>query len=110
MAELDNVDTTDSPVFEIVIGHDGAVVMSVAGDIDVATADSFKRTVESAIATAPAGIVFDMSGVDFMDSSGIAVLIHAAQRVDAVEIRRPSRVVRMVIEATGLSDVLRMIE
>ena len=41
-----------------------------------------------------------------MDSSGIAVLLEAAQQADSVVIRRPSNAVRRVIETTGLSEVL----
>ena len=47
-----------------------------------------------------------MAGVSFMDSSGIAVLLEAAQGTDAVLIRRPSNAVRRVIETTGLTEVL----
>ena len=51
-------------------------------------------------------VFFDLSALRFMDSSGISVLIGAAAKVDAVELRDPSQVVRRVIELTGLTDVL----
>jgi anti-anti-sigma regulatory factor len=43
-----------------------------------------------------------------MDSSGIALLIETAQRIGSISVRNPSRVIRRIIGATGLSDVLRL--
>jgi anti-anti-sigma regulatory factor len=43
-----------------------------------------------------------------MDSAGIALLLRVAARVDAVEIRNPSVVMRRIIESTGLSGVFHI--
>jgi stage II sporulation protein AA (anti-sigma F factor antagonist) len=85
----------------------GAALISVSGELDVSNA----QTLESAIAELTAGkappeLIFDMSGLRFMDSAGIAVLLGAAKRVDRVSLRDPSPIVRRVVELTGLSAVL----
>ena len=43
-----------------------------------------------------------------MDSSGIALLLQIAAKAQSVELRQPSALVRRMIEATGLADVLHM--
>jgi hypothetical protein len=43
-----------------------------------------------------------------MDSSGITVLLQIAARVPYVEVRNPSRVVRRIIETTGIEGVLHL--
>jgi anti-anti-sigma regulatory factor len=43
-----------------------------------------------------------------MDSSGIAILLRAAARVDSIEVRNPSSTVRRIIECTGLTEVLHL--
>jgi anti-anti-sigma factor len=43
-----------------------------------------------------------------MDSTGIAVMVYAANKVGNVELRHASNIVRRVVEATGLTDVLRL--
>jgi anti-anti-sigma factor len=52
--------------------------------------------------------VVDLSELDFMDSSGIAVLIYAVNSIKAIELRNASPIIRRIIEATGLSNVLRL--
>jgi anti-anti-sigma factor len=62
--------------------------------------------IDALIEAAPDRLTFDLSRVTFMDSSGIAMLIRAAHRVAFVEVRDPSPIVQMIIQATGLSEVL----
>jgi anti-anti-sigma factor len=50
--------------------------------------------------------VFDLSGLRFIDSAGIAVLLEAAERVGSISVRDPAPPVRRVIEVTGLTEVL----
>ena len=88
---------------------DGNVtVVKITGEVDLATVDAVERELDPLMQTPPDRVVFDMAGVSFMDSSGIALLLRVAERVASVEVRDPSDAVEMVIRATGLSDVLRV--
>jgi anti-sigma B factor antagonist len=112
MAELNEPDTerlrsATASVAEIP-GGDGEIVLEVRGDIDVSSVDALRTAVERAISLAPRNLVFDMTGLRFMDSSGIAVLLQAAEQVGAVELRNPSAIIRRVITLSGLAEVLRM--
>ena len=51
--------------------------------------------------------MFDLAGLRFMDSAGIAVLLGATKRVERVSLREPSPTVRRVVELTGLTACCR---
>lgn len=112
MAELNDPDTerlrsATASVSEIA-GGDGEIVLEVSGDIDVSSVNALRAAVDRAIALAPRNLVFDMTALRFMDSSGLAVLLQAAEQVGAVELRRPSAIIRRVITLSGLTEILRM--
>jgi anti-anti-sigma factor len=83
----------------------GARVVKLIGEIDLSNADALGETLAGF--TGDGGhLIIDLSALEFMDSSGIAMLLRAAVRASSVEVRNPSDVVRRIIECTGLSDVL----
>jgi anti-anti-sigma factor len=106
MAELD-----DDLGGEVVIGTEvdaaGDPIVFVSGEIDMSNASSLSAAVATITATPPARLTFDLTGVRFIDSAGLAILVSAAGRT-SVSVRNPSAIVRCVIEATGLSTVLHM--
>jgi len=81
-------------------------VVSVAGELDIATIHIISAATADALRQNPGRLVFDLSEVHFMDSSGIAVLLRARRSVGSVLIRDPSTVVRRLLELTGLTEVL----
>jgi anti-anti-sigma factor len=85
----------------------GARVVKLIGEIDLSNADMLGDTL-AGFAGDGDHLVIDLSALQFMDSSGIAMLLRAAGRASSVEVRNPSDVVRRIIECTGLSDVLRI--
>lgn len=50
--------------------------------------------------------MIDMSDLTFMDSSGLAVLLSAVNRGCVLTLRRPTAIIRDLIAATGLGEVL----
>lgn len=86
----------------------GSAFLEVAGDIDAESAVELRDVLESLHLDKQ--VVIDMAGVEFMDSSGIKVLLDRMVRIRAgggsVCISRPSRQVRRVVEITGLAEVL----
>ena len=80
---------------------------AVSGEIDAHTAPD----VAAAIATSAGGrLVIDLSGVEFVDSSGLRVLIDAHQRLQeaggSLTIDSPSPAVRRLLEISGVDDYL----
>jgi anti-sigma B factor antagonist len=62
----------------------GAIpVIRVCGELEIATAPQLKSIVGSALSNGAESIAFDFSNLVFIDSSGLAVLMHAQKRVVA---------------------------
>ena|SRR6476661_8072649 len=86
----------------------GAPVVAVSGEIDMSNVGGLEATVEAIAARGPERLIFDLSGLRFMDSAGIAVLLNAASKVQTIEVHDPSPPVRRVVELTGLTRVLAL--
>jgi anti-anti-sigma factor len=86
----------------------GVPIVTVSGELDSSNAASLEAAVASTADEHPERLIFDFSELRFMDSAGIAVLVGVAAKVNAVQLRNPSDVVRRVIELTGLSGVLHI--
>jgi anti-sigma B factor antagonist len=84
---------------------DGVPVITVSGELDVSNVDVLKASVASVTASHPERIIFDLRGLRYIDSAGIAVLLSAASEC-GVRLRDPSPAVLRVVELTGLTDVL----
>jgi anti-sigma B factor antagonist len=55
-------------------------VIEPFGELDLATADRLEDTIARALKSPAATVLVDLSGLHFIDSSGIRVLLHAARR------------------------------
>jgi anti-anti-sigma factor len=104
-------DVSDAPEpapIEIKTGSDpsGAPLVTVAGEVDASNAVALQEAVATVTAGEPPHVIFDLSALRFIDSAGLAVLLTAANKVDAVHLRHPSAAVRRVVELTGLNSVL----
>ena len=89
---------------------DGATVIAVRGEIDMATCERLRDAIEPHLGPAQA-IVLDLSEVRFMDSTSFAVLVQARGRLTAdggsLVLRNPSKAARRVLttaQARGLLD------
>jgi anti-anti-sigma factor len=107
MAELDPADETYCAAE--VSREDGAAVIRLSGELDMVSVESVRSVIEAALAAQSERLVFDMSGLEFMDSSGLALLISTTRKVKAVEVRNPNAIVRRIIELTGLTEILLMV-
>jgi anti-sigma B factor antagonist len=90
--------------------ENGRAVVSVRGDIDIASAPILYAALQDAAAAATESIVADFTDVTFIDSSGVQCLL-AAQR-DVVRdgttfvVQRPRPNVALVFELLGLTEQL----
>ncbi len=84
-------------------GDEGLIV---TGEIDAHTAP----TLAESLSGSGASVRLDMSGVQFVDSSGLRVLIEAHQRAEEsggqLVIGNPSDAVRRLLEISGVDDYL----
>ena len=60
--------------------RDGAVVVSVRGDIDNDTAPQLRDALSAAFGNGASCVVVDLSETDFLDSSGLGALVGASKQ------------------------------
>ncbi|HEV7523971.1 MAG TPA: STAS domain-containing protein [Acidimicrobiia bacterium] len=101
-------DTTPLGSVELAQEPSGARVVRLIGEIDISNAHSLGAQLDAFVGDGGGRIVVDLAALEFMDSSGIAMLLRAAGSVDSIEIRNATTVVRRIIECAGLADVLRI--
>jgi anti-sigma B factor antagonist len=85
----------------------GVPIVGLAGELDTSNAATLEAALAPILAERPALLIFDLGELRFMDSAGISVMVGAAAKVDRLQIRDPSPIVRRIVEITGLSEVLR---
>jgi anti-sigma B factor antagonist len=56
-------------------------LITVAGEIHVSTAPEFSRLLSAAIGRGKTQVVLDLSDVEFIDSTGLSVLLNGLRRV-----------------------------
>lgn len=90
---------------------DGVRIVAVRGELDLSTASDLEAPLEDAISSGDASVLIDLSECEFIDSTGIALIVRAWQRLDRtadgdgggrVVICSASDQVRRVLEITGL--------
>jgi anti-anti-sigma factor len=86
---------------------DGSVLLTPAGDIDLATVDHLRETALAALAEhGPKVLEIDLTGVSFMDLSGVTALLNirtAALDVGTqVVLRHPRPIVHRILDLTDL--------
>ena len=88
--------------------EDGALVLYLSGELDVTNVKQVRSAVDAFVSSQTERLIFDLEGLQFMDSSGIALLVSVAQKVRKVQVRNPSGIVRRLMELTGLTDTLHV--
>jgi anti-sigma B factor antagonist len=64
---------------------DGKTIVAVGGEIDVYTAPKLRDKITELVAAGVYDIVIDMEGVEFLDSTGLGVLVGGLKKVRAHE-------------------------
>lgn len=96
--------------FEVKVGEleQGVRTIAVRGELDLSTAPELEGPLEETLDSGEGSILIDLSRCEFIDSTGIALIVRAWQRLDSGENGRPlvicsdNQQVRRVLEITGL--------
>lgn len=93
MADCDDVTNTSGDAYPLtdtmstsVETRDGATVLTVTGEVDLATAPALENAIDAALGAGPAGLVIDLTAVSFLASAGMAALVAAHQRAGKTSI------------------------
>ncbi|MFD7922353.1 STAS domain-containing protein [Streptomyces sp. NPDC059740] len=95
---------------QVEIRHHGAsAVVTATGELDHHTADVLRGSLEDCVADGYTRLVVDCAGLEFMDSTGLNVLLGARLTVEAeggaVHLANMQPVVARVFEITGADAV-----
>ena len=89
---------------------DGETVVEISGDVELHSAPRLREELRLICEVENPCCVVDMSGVPFIDSTGVGVLVGALKRAREhdgnLTIARPQPRVRRVFEITGLLGAL----
>lgn len=101
--------------FRITDGEEGGLpLVSVAGEIDVATAPALRDHLQRQVAGGASTVVVDLLGVSFLDSTALGVLVGVLKRCreaggDLRLVIAQPRILK-VFEITGLTSVFTIEE
>jgi anti-anti-sigma factor len=86
----------------------GVRTIFVRGELDLSTAPDLESPLAQALESGEGSLLIDLSGCEFIDSTGIALIVRAWQRLDSgangrsLVICSQNDQVRRVLEITGL--------
>lgn len=89
------------------------VTLAVAGEVDVSNASELRTQADAVLADGFTGeLVVDLSGVPYIDSTGIGVLVGAAHRAQeagaSLAVANPQKNVERVLGLLGVSADLNI--
>ncbi len=97
-----------------VVERDGSIILKVDGDLDLATAPLLDEQLDCAAGSDATMIVVDLAQVEFIDSSGLHVLVQHAcgsrQNGRRVRLTKGSEQVQQLFRITGVLDHLLFVE
>jgi anti-sigma B factor antagonist len=97
----------------------GVRLLEVQGELDLSTALQLEGPLDEATRDEAAAVLIDLTGCQFIDSTGIALIVRAWQRIDSAAgnggkgglvLCCQNEQVRRVLEVTGLEHSLRVFE
>lgn len=102
---------TEHPMFDVTMRNSSCCGMiSVRGTLDLATVPRLNEALEWLCRQSHHQVTIDVSGVNFIDSSGLAAFVHAHKTLTAaggrLALAHPSRPVQRLLSLTGLDHEL----
>jgi anti-sigma B factor antagonist len=91
----------------------GHVLLTVTGECDVATCDQFRAAMEQMVTPGTDRLIVDLSGLTFLDSTGIHTLVDAQAMLTAAGHRlvlaRPQPIVARILSLSGVDQLIRVV-
>jgi anti-anti-sigma factor len=84
----------------------GNLIALISGELDILSVERLDGQIGALLAGTAKRVDLDLSDLDFMDSSGISMLLRITNQFGPCEVRGAKPIIRRVIEVTGLTEVL----
>ncbi len=110
---------TEAPFDDVITlststSEDGVVTVTVVGEVDTFTAPVLRTTLDTQLEAQPSDLIIDLSGVQFLGSAGLAVLVEtqktARSREVGLQLIATTRAVTRPLEVTGLIDLFTIVD
>ena len=94
--------------------QDQATVIAVSGELDLASSPALQEELDRVSASDSQLLIIDLRELDFMDSTGLSVLVRAHQRAEQegrrlAMVKGPQQVQRL-LSLTGVADRLTLVD
>jgi anti-sigma B factor antagonist len=90
------------------------LIVALSGELDLASAPDLERELQVGAEGAPSRMVIDLSGLGFMDSTGLQALLRARERAQEagylLSLRRGPHQVQRVFELTKTVDAFTFVD
>jgi anti-sigma B factor antagonist len=101
--------------FSVTVATDGdRSTVALRGELDLAGVDRARQAIEQAESMDSGLLVLDLSELEFIDSTGLEVMLRAARRAHdsgrRLIVARPSRYVRRLLEMTAIDQSLDIVD
>jgi anti-sigma B factor antagonist len=85
----------------------GRTIVTPEGELDLATVDQLARSLQGAVDRGAGTIVLDLRRLEFIDSTGLSLLLQQTRRPDAtVQLVDGTAPVARLFDLTGIRDAL----
>jgi anti-anti-sigma factor len=105
-------DTEGSTSFQEQRAEEQVTVLQVEGELDIGSADALRSALDAAEAQADI-VRLDATGVQFLDSTALGVMLASAQRLAArggrLELMNASPAVRRILDMTLIARTVHLI-
>lgn len=85
-------------------------VVRIDGELDQASVPAVREAIDGAIESGPGGVLVDLSRCEFIDSSGLSLIVDAQRRLDAegasFGVCSPTEDVRRLLALTGIDGAV----
>ncbi len=100
----DSLSPLREPPVRSVESRNGAVIVSLGGELDLYNAEEIRTALGEAIASGPSRVVIDLAEVEFVDSTALGVLIEARSRLgqESFRLAAPQLETRRALQVSGL--------
>jgi anti-sigma B factor antagonist len=91
--------------------EDGVAVLTVGGEVDLATVSALEAAVDEALASQPTALVVDLSEVEFLASAGLQTLVTTHEKVGTsvqFAVVAHGAATSRPIQLTGLDEVFEL--
>ena len=96
------------------VAAEGLVALGLSGELDIETVPIFEAAMERVLADAPATVVLDLPGLEFLDSTGLRAILEAHERLQErgaqLVLTHGRRSVHLTFVITGLDAHLSFID